>query len=79
MTPTDYACSRYDQAHPYLINQDPRLGDTSARSFQFKSCSGAVAQDVLDEQIPAINKDQQAILLSVGKSQATILSCSYTH
>ncbi|KAK2761656.1 hypothetical protein FQN54_001484 [Arachnomyces sp. PD_36] len=65
-TREDYSCSRYDQAYPYLINNDERLGDPSTRNFQFKSCSGALTQDVLDEQIPAIDSEQQAILLSVG-------------
>jgi len=78
MMSIDYACSRYDQAYPYLINQDSRLGDPSARKFQFKSCSGAVAQDVLDDQIPNIDGNQQAILLSVGESQAMPMLCSHT-
>jgi hypothetical protein len=63
----DYACSRYDHSYPYLVNNDPYLGDPKQRAFQFLSCSGAVAQDVLDKQIPALNNDQDAIMLSVGK------------
>ncbi|KAL2859377.1 SGNH hydrolase-type esterase domain-containing protein [Aspergillus pseudodeflectus] len=57
---------RYDHAYPYLIHQDERLGDPGTRNFQFKSCSGAVTKDVLETQIPAIDNDQQVILLSIG-------------
>ncbi|KAI2733367.1 CAZyme family GH135 [Penicillium roqueforti] len=62
----DWACSRYDNAYPYLIHTDERLGDQAARTFQFESCSGAVTSDVLEKQIPALNADQQVILLSAG-------------
>ncbi|RYP16818.1 hypothetical protein DL767_010129 [Monosporascus sp. MG133] len=31
---SDWACSRYDYAYPYLISNDPRLGDPSGRNFQ---------------------------------------------
>ena len=64
----DYSCSRYDHAYPYLINNDPRLGDPEERTFEFKSCSGVLAMDILDEQIPALDSGQQAILLSVAKA-----------
>lgn len=62
----DWACSRYDHAYPYLINNDPTLGDPSNRTFQFLSCSGAVTKDVLETQIPNLSSNQQAILLSIG-------------
>ncbi|PGH17920.1 hypothetical protein AJ79_00819 [Helicocarpus griseus UAMH5409] len=63
---SDWSCSRYDQAYPNLINNDARLGDPGARKFQFKSCSGATTEDVLEKQIPSLDKDQQAIILSIG-------------
>jgi len=63
----DYACSRYDHSYPYIINSDGRLGDKASRNFQFKSCSGAVISDVVDKQIPAIDSNQQVILLSAGE------------
>ncbi|KAL6229677.1 SGNH hydrolase-type esterase domain-containing protein [Aspergillus navahoensis] len=69
---SDYACSRYDHAYPYLVNQDERLGDPANRNFQFRSCSGAVIKDVLEKQIPAIDNDQQAILLSIGGNDAEL-------
>jgi hypothetical protein len=61
---SDYACSRYDHSYPYLVNQ--QLGDPGSRNFQFKSCSGAVISDVLNNQIPNIDRDQDLILLSAG-------------
>jgi hypothetical protein len=63
----DYACSRYDHAYPYLIHHDSRLGDPTIRTFQFKSCSGALTADVVNDQIPKIDSNQQIILLSAGK------------
>lgn len=62
----DYACSRYNHAYPLIVNEDERLGDNMNRKFQFKSCSGAVIDDVLRRQIPAIDSNQQVILLSAG-------------
>ena len=62
----DYACSRYDHAYPRLVNKDARLGDPSKRNFQFRSCSGAVIDDILKEQIPQVDSGQQVILLSAG-------------
>ncbi|KAK2882542.1 hypothetical protein FQN49_000227 [Arthroderma sp. PD_2] len=72
---SDYACSRYDRSFPYLVNQDERLGDSKNRKFQFQACSGALTKDVLDKQIPLVEKEQDAILLSVGKSD---LKCTRT-
>lgn len=63
----DWSCSRYDHSYPYLVNTDPRLGDSSKRKFQFNSCSGAVTKDVLDHQIPNLDSGQQAIMLSIGE------------
>ncbi|KAH1912574.1 hypothetical protein KXW47_007499 [Aspergillus fumigatus] len=70
----DWRCSRYDHSYPYLINNDPRLGDPAARTFQFVSCSGAVTADVLDKQIPKISGNQQVILLSIGGNDAELSS-----
>ncbi|KAJ6025713.1 hypothetical protein N7444_013392 [Penicillium canescens] len=56
--------SCYDNSYPYLT--DERLGDQAARTFWFESCSGAVTDDVLNDQIPNINGNQQVILLSAG-------------
>lgn len=61
----DYACSRYNESYPYLVSIDPRFGDTLPK-FQFLSCSGAVTKDVLEIQIPAMNSNQNAIMLSIG-------------
>lgn len=66
MIDQDSDCARYDHSYPYLVNQDGRLGDSTKRKFQFESCSGAVVQDVIDDQIPAVDSGQQVILLSAG-------------
>jgi hypothetical protein len=63
----DENCRRYDHSYPYLINHDERLGDASKRKFQFKSCSGAVIKNVIEDQLPDIDAGQQVILLSAGK------------
>ncbi|KAB5550778.1 SGNH hydrolase-type esterase domain-containing protein, partial [Coniochaeta sp. 2T2.1] len=70
----DWACSRYDHAYPYLVNNDPSLGDPSKRTFQFLSCSGALSKDVLEKQIPRLSSDQQAILLSVGGNDVELVN-----
>ncbi|PKY04114.1 fibronectin type III domain protein [Aspergillus campestris IBT 28561] len=66
LDPSNWACSRYDHAYPYLVHTDDRLGDEDARTFQFMSCSGAVISNVVNDQIPNISGDQQLILLSAG-------------
>lgn len=53
-------------AYPRLVNEDPRLGDSAGREFNFLSCSGALMKDVIDKQIPRTPNGQQAILLSAG-------------
>ncbi|KAF4166807.1 hypothetical protein CNMCM6936_005969 [Aspergillus lentulus] len=71
-TDADWACSRYDHSYPYLIHNDPQLGDPAARTFQFASCSGAVIADVINKQIPQISGNQQVILLSAGGNDAEL-------
>ncbi|KAH7114166.1 SGNH hydrolase-type esterase domain-containing protein [Dactylonectria estremocensis] len=70
----DYACSRYSHGYPNIVNSDGRLGDESKRTFEFKSCSGAVMDDVLDTQIPELSSDQQFILLSAGGNDAELVN-----
>lgn len=64
---SEFNCRRYDHSYPWILNEDPRLGDPAGRNFQFASCSGAVTQDVIDKQIPELDGGQQVILLSAGK------------
>ncbi|KAM0547793.1 hypothetical protein ACHAPJ_010254 [Fusarium lateritium] len=71
---SDFACARYDHAYPYLLNQDPRIGDESGRNFQFLSCSGAVMKDVVDNQIPKLDDNQDAITLSIGGNDVGLVS-----
>ncbi|RYC89779.1 hypothetical protein BFJ63_vAg7437 [Fusarium oxysporum f. sp. narcissi] len=70
----DENCRRYDHSYPYLINQDERLGDPSKRNFQFKSCSGAVIRNVIEDQLLSIDSDQQIILLSTGGNDAELVN-----
>ncbi|KAK4452713.1 carbohydrate esterase family 3 protein [Podospora aff. communis PSN243] len=59
---SDFMCSRFTQAYPHLIHTDGRLGpDPSKWTFEFRSCSGAVLNDVLTKQIPALSANQQCI------------------
>ncbi|TLD05009.1 uncharacterized protein PgNI_09260 [Pyricularia grisea] len=69
---SDYSCSRYEHSYPQLIHTDGRLGNPSTRSFQFKSCSGAVVKDVVEKQIPSLDSLQQVILLSAGGNDAEL-------
>ncbi|KAJ4007802.1 hypothetical protein NW766_009607 [Fusarium irregulare] len=71
---TDFACARYDHAYPYLVNQDDRIGDPAKRSFQFLSCSGAVIKDVIDDQIPKLDSNQDAITLSIGGNDVGLVN-----
>jgi hypothetical protein len=70
---SDWLCSRYDHSYPYLFSQDERLGDPKGRTFEFKSCSGAVVDDVIEDQIPALSSNQQVILVSAGGYRSYIL------
>ncbi|OBT40677.1 hypothetical protein VE00_08681 [Pseudogymnoascus sp. WSF 3629] len=67
---TDWACSRYDRSYPKIISNDPRLGSPN---FQFVSCSGAVAKEVVEKQIPLLDNNQDAILLSVGGNDVDLV------
>nr|UMZ45336.1 hypothetical protein [Paramyrothecium sp.] len=71
---SDYACSRYNHAYPYLLHTDSRFGDEKSRKFQFRSCSGDTTKEVLDTQIPALDSDQQLILLSVGGNDVQLVN-----
>jgi hypothetical protein len=63
----DFACRRYDHAYPVLVHQDDRLGDPSQRDFDFRSCSGAVIAEVMNNQVPELKGGQEIILLSAGR------------
>nr|UMZ45332.1 hypothetical protein [Paramyrothecium sp.] len=65
---------KYDHSYPYIINQDGRLGDPQSREFQFESCSGAVVEDVVENQIPQLDNDQDIILMSAGGNDADLLA-----
>lgn len=62
-----WACSRYDQSYPNLVNQNPALGDSSKRKFQFEACSGALTKEIRDKQVKRLDDGQDAIMLSAGE------------
>lgn len=64
----DYACSRYDNAYPYLVHTDGRLGDPKKRDFKFKSCSGAVMKEIHEDQVLQLEGSQDVIMISAGES-----------
>ncbi|KAL2076239.1 hypothetical protein VTL71DRAFT_1182 [Oculimacula yallundae] len=68
--PRMLGCSRYKMAHPAIISRDSRLGKPA---FQFKSCSGAVSADIIKNQIPGLDSNQDAILLSVGGNDVELV------
>lgn len=67
----DWYCSRYDNAYPVLINTNPALGDSSGRKFDFWACSGAVTTDVVNKQIPSLDKPDM-VTLSIGGNDANL-------
>jgi hypothetical protein len=71
-------CCLYEKSYPVLVDEDVRLGEPAAHVFQFKSCSRAVTQDVLDHHIPAIDSSQQVVLLSVVKKKTSTPAATRT-
>jgi hypothetical protein len=55
----DRTCRRYDHSYPYLLNNDPRLGDHQGdrRRFQPLTCTGARISDVIEKQVPQLSSD----------------------
>ncbi|MCJ1399547.1 hypothetical protein MMC11_002749 [Xylographa trunciseda] len=57
-------CSRYDGSYGYLLNQ--LIGASSSRKFDFLACAGATSSEVLTKQVPVLQDNIQAILVSAG-------------
>jgi hypothetical protein len=55
----DRTCRRYDHSYPYLLNNDPGLGDHQGdrRRFQPLTCTGARIRDVIEKQVPQLTSD----------------------
>ena len=49
-------CARGDTAYPNLMDQDVRFGESAGRTFQFLTCSRAVSQDILNQQVPILGE-----------------------
>jgi len=61
-------CKRYSQAYPLALFMDPCMpghGDPT-RKPNFIACSGAVIQDVLNNQVPNVQQNNEMITLSSG-------------
>lgn len=59
------------------MNNDERLGDPKGRTFEFHSCSGAVIEEVIDDQLPHVSSGQDIITLSAGKNSSVSLLLFY--
>jgi len=60
--------SRYDQSYPYKVARR-LLGTKKMKdNFQFLSCSGAVAQEVIDNQVKEVKNGKDLIMVSAGLS-----------
>ncbi|MCJ1474780.1 hypothetical protein MMC13_003440 [Lambiella insularis] len=57
-------CGRYDGSYGYQLNQ--QIGASSTRKFDFLACAGATSSEVLTKQVPALQSNIQAIILSAG-------------
>lgn len=55
----DRTCRRYDHSYPYLLNNDPRLGnhEEDSRRFEPITCAGATITDVIEKQLPQLTSD----------------------
>lgn len=58
--------SRYDHSYPYLVNW--AINGNNTDNFDFHSCSGAVVQEIIDEQVHRIRGERDAIMISGGTS-----------
>jgi hypothetical protein len=57
----DQACSRYDLSYPYLMENPDRMGPHGLSNLQFLSCSGYTSVQVLNEQIPKLQPDDDLV------------------
>ncbi|KAF2262090.1 SGNH hydrolase [Lojkania enalia] len=61
----DWGCSRYDKSYPHLL-QSSLLGDNPHRKHQFLACSGAATPQILESQIPFLERDLDLLTISAG-------------
>ena len=59
-------CSRFDGSYPVILNNDPALGDNPNRQFRDFACSGSKIADVLNDQVPQLDTDEEMVTLTVG-------------
>lgn len=70
---TDFICQRSDNAHPVLLAAELDANLT------FAACGGATTEDVLEEQIDALDQDTDLVTIGVGGNDIgwtdAILAC----
>ncbi|GAB4005294.1 SGNH family lipase [Glycomyces albus] len=70
---TDFLCQRSDHAHPVLL-----AAELDAH-LTFVACGGATTEDVLEEQIDALDEDTDLVTIGVGGNDIgwtdAILAC----
>jgi hypothetical protein len=58
-----WLCSRWNESCPKIMNKAPAFGD-GKREFSFLACSGRIARQIKEEQVPKLkDKTQQLITL----------------
>jgi hypothetical protein len=60
-TAKDVECSRYDGAYPLKVQEV-----IQSQSFLFRACTGATIQDVIEQQLPNIQSNNNLITVSAG-------------
>lgn len=59
--------------YPNIMNANENLGVQPARKFQYLGCSGALAPNILKDQVPLL-KSPQLVTLSAGGNDAELAS-----
>jgi hypothetical protein len=65
-TANDILVSRYNHSYPNIV-AGMLLGEDKKDKFQFRSCSGAVTQEIIVHQVDTVAVDQDMIMFSAGK------------
>ncbi|KAL8893978.1 MAG: hypothetical protein Q9192_004737 [Flavoplaca navasiana] len=62
-------CYQYSYGYPNLVNMDGMMGINPLRHFQYLGCSGALIDDIKNDQVPKMQRSK-AVLLSAGGNDA---------
>lgn len=70
---SDWGCSRWSSAYPYILHQAEHFGDSRPKS-KFLACSGATSTDIKEKQVKELaDKSQDLITLSTGANDVGII------